>query len=104
MFAKPNYDSQTLLLDPVKWEVIPELGFVDCEKLVIQDVGDGRRKFAGQPWRSRSERLKDEPIIESQAMQGSMWIMPVPGGINISGNFSPEGYGVAYQDSVEVCE
>lgn len=90
-------------LDPVKWEIIPELGFIDCEKLVIQDVGDGKRKFAGQPWKSRSQRLINEPIIESQAMQGSMWIMPRAWWDKHIGELQSEGYGVAYQDSVEVC-
>jgi glycosyltransferase involved in cell wall biosynthesis len=90
-------------LDPIKWEIMENEGYVDCEKLVIQDMGNGVRKFSGQKWASRAKEMKDVPIIESQAMQGSMWIMPRKWFDEVcGGELEVEGYGVTYQDSVEV--
>ncbi len=89
-------------LDPVKWEVM-DIPPIDCEKLVIQ--GEGKdRKFSGQRWDSRAKLLKDVPVIESQAMQGSMWIIPRKWFDEVcGGELQTEGYGPTYQDSVEVC-
>jgi len=103
--CQPNWvmTARRFYLDPIKWEVMPEHGYVDCEKLVIQDMGNGVRKFAGQKWKTRSEELKDTPIIESQAMQGSMWIAHRDFWIKTCGELQTEGYGPTYQDSVEVC-
>lgn len=84
-------------LDPVRWEVM-DIEPVYHEKLVIQDG----KKFAGQRWRSRDEALKDEPITETTAMQGSMWIMPKAWWDKHIKELQTEGYGPSYQDSVEV--
>lgn len=103
--CQPNeiMTARRFFLDPVKWEVM-DLEPVECEKLVIQDMGNGVRKFSGQRWTSRAEKLRDEPLIEGQAMQGSMWIMPRKWWDEvIGGELQSEGYGPAYQDSVEVC-
>lgn len=84
-------------LDPVKWEVM-DLEPVYHEKLVIQEG----KKFSGQRWRSRDEALKDTPITETTAMQGSMWIANREFWIKTCGELQTEGYGPSYQDSVEV--
>lgn len=103
--CQPNeiMTARRYFLDPVKWEVMTEHGYIDCEKLVIQDMGNGVRKFSGQRWSSRAEKLQNEPLIEAQAMQGSMWIMPRKWWDTHIKELQTEGYGPAYQDSVEVC-
>jgi glycosyltransferase involved in cell wall biosynthesis len=90
-------------LDPIKWEVMTGEGFVDYEKLAIQNVSDTVRKFAGRPWRERTEKRKDVMIDETQAMQGSMWIMPRKWWDTHIKELQTEGYGPLIQDSVEVC-
>lgn len=90
-------------LNPIKWEIMEEEGYVDCEKLVIQDMGNGVRKFSGQKWASRAKELKDEPIIESQGMQGSMWIVNREFFLKTVGELNTEKFGPTYQDSTEVC-
>lgn len=88
-------------LDPEKWQVMDK-PYVDYERLVIQDVGNGIRKFAGQRWESRKKERANVPIDETQAMQGSMWIMPRAWWDKHIGELQTEGYGPLYQDSVEV--
>ena len=76
--CQPNWilTARRYFLDPVQWKVMDDKP-VDCEKLVIQKDSDGTElKWSGQRWSSRAKELKDEPIIEAQAMQGSMWVMP----------------------------
>ncbi len=91
-------------LDPIKWEEMKEKGFVDYERLVIQDVGNGVRKFAGQPWKERTRERADILLDENQAIQGSFWVMPRKWWETvIGGELKSEGYGPTYQDSVEVC-
>ena len=101
--CEPNWivTARRFFLDSVKWEVM-DIPPVDCEKLVIQDCGNGVRKFAGQRWDSRAEELKDVPIIESMAMQGSMWCMPRKWWDDIIGELQTEGYGPHYGDSHEM--
>jgi glycosyltransferase involved in cell wall biosynthesis len=84
-------------LDPVKWERM-DLEPVNFEKLVIQDGV----KFSGQRWKSRDEELKDVPIAETMAMQGSMWIMPHKWWEDVIVELQTEGYGQMYQDSHEM--
>jgi len=86
-------------LDPVKWEVMEDKGFVDYEKLVIQNVSPGVRKFTGKPWSPK----RTEMVDETTAMQGSMWIMPRKWWDEHIKELQTEGYGPSYQDSVEVC-
>jgi len=79
-------------LDPVKWEVM-DLPYVDYEKLVIQEG----KKFAGQPWK------KEGPMIdETQAMQGSCWVMKRSWWDKVIGELQTDGYGPLYQDSHEM--
>lgn len=102
--CKPNeiMTAKRFFLDPVKWEVMPDEP-VEHEKLVIQNVSEGVRKFSGQRWRSRDIEQKDVPISETLAMQGSMWIMPTKWWHDVIGEMQTEGYGPLIQDSVEVC-
>ena len=88
-------------LDPEKWEVM-DIPPIDYEKLVIQNCGNGVRKFSGKRWKSRTEKRKDIMIDETQAQQGSMWIANRKFFLKVVGELQSEGYGVAYQDSVEV--
>lgn len=103
--CKPNQimTARRYFLDPVKWEVMEDKGCIDHERLGIQDCGNGIRKFSGQKWKSRDEKQKDVMISETQAMQGSMWIMPRKWWDKHIKELQTEGYGPAYQDSVEVC-
>lgn len=99
--CQPNWimTARRFFLDPVKWEVMPDPP-VECEKLVIQ--GDNV-KFSGQRWESRAEEFKNEPLVESMAMQGSMWLMPRKWWDEVIGELQTEGYGPHYQDSHEMC-
>jgi hypothetical protein len=85
-------------LDPVKWEVMHDAKPVDYEKLVIQ----GGVKFSGQKWDSRSVEMKNVPIGETMAMQGSCWVMPRSWWDKVIGELQTEGYGPLYQDSHEM--
>lgn len=85
-------------LDPVKWAVMPEQGYVDFEKLVIQD----NTKFSGQRWPSRTKELEKMMIAETMAMQGSCWLMPRAWWDKVIGALQSEGYGTLYQDSHEM--
>jgi len=102
--CEPNQimTARRYFLDPNKWEVMKELGYIDYERLNIQDCGKEGRKFSGQKWRSRDKARKDVMVDETQAMQGSMWIMPRAWWDKHIKELQTEGYGPAYQDSVEV--
>lgn len=84
-------------LDPVKWEVM-DIDPVITEKLIIQD----NKKFSGVRWKSRDEKYKDRDLVESMAMQGSMWFMPKKWFNEVIGELQTEGYGQMYQDSHEM--
>ncbi len=89
-------------LDPIKWERM-DIAPVDCEKLVIQKDDQGNDvKFAGQPWRSREKEFKDAMVLESTAMQGSMWVMSRKHWDEVIIELQTEGYGPTYQDSHEM--
>lgn len=90
-------------LNPEKWEVMGDKEPVEHEKLVIQNVSDGIRKFSGVRWRDRDEAQKDVMISETLAMQGSMWIANREFFLKTVGELQTEGYGPLIQDSVEVC-
>lgn len=102
--CKPNQimTATRYFLDPIKWEVMDDEP-VYHEKLVIQNVSDTVRKFAGRRWRERDEKQKDVPISEMTAMQGSMWIANRDFFNKTVGELQTEGYGPLIQDSVEVC-
>lgn len=94
--------AKRFFLDPIKWEVMPDEP-VEHEKLVIQNVSEGVRKFAGTRWKSRDKKQKDVMISETLAMQGSMWIANREFFLKTVGELQTEGYGPLIQDSVEVC-
>ena len=102
--CKPNQimTPRRYFLDPVKWEVMEEKGYVDSEKLVIQDCGNGIRKFSGQKWKSRDEKFKDVQIFESFAVQGSFWIIPRALWEKAVGAFDSDRFGPHQQDSHEL--
>ena len=102
--CKPNQimTPRRYFLDPIKWAVMEEQGYVDSEKLVIQDCGNGVRKFSGQKWISRDKEFKDVPIFESFAMQGSFWIVPRALWEEAVGAFDSERFGPHQQDSHEL--
>lgn len=89
-------------LDPVQWKVMEDEP-IEHEKLVIRDIGNGVRKFAGQRWKSRDKAQKDVMVSEMLAMQGSMWIANREFFLKTVGELQTEGYGPLIQDSVEVC-
>lgn len=97
--CEPNWivTARRYYLDTDYWEVM-DIEPVDCEKLVIQDG----KKFAGQKWASRSKELENESIIESMAMQGSMWVMPRKWWDDVIGELQTGGYGPLIQDSHEM--
>ena len=98
--CEPNWIVTPLryFLDPVKWEVM-DLPPVDVCKLKIN--GDPP-KFSGVEWKSRSEELKDQKIVETMAMQGSCWVMPHKWWDEVIGELQTEGYGPLIQDSHEM--
>jgi len=114
MFA-PGYDvTLSKNCDP-KWIVTPVRYFLDVEKwekmdkepvvyekLMIQDMGNGVRKFAGFPWSERTEERKDRDIDGTMAMQGSCWLMHKKWWEDVIGELQHEGYGPLYQDSHEM--
>jgi len=89
-------------LDPEKWEVMEDKGYIDCEKMVIQDMGNGVRKFSGQKWKSRAEKYKNKSVIEAEAQQGSCWVANRKFFLETVGELDTEHYGPLIQDSVEV--
>ena len=101
--CKPNWimTPRRYFLDPVKWEVM-DIPFVDYSRLVIQNLGNGVQKFAGQVWRTRRRRRKNIMIDETMAMQGSCWIMHRKWWNDVIGELQTEGYGPHYQDSHEM--
>lgn len=89
-------------LDPVKWEIMQDIPPVDYSRLVIQDCGNGIRKFAGQEWKSRAKERTDIMCDETEAMQGSMWCMSKKHWDEVIVELETEGYGPHYGDSHEM--
>ena len=96
--CEPNWivTAKRFFLDPVEWKLM-DLPPVEHEKLVIQGG-----KFAGSRWPERDELMKDTPISETMAMQGSMWVMPHEWWDKVIGELQTEGYGPLIQDSHEM--
>jgi len=86
-------------LDVEKWKVM-DIKPVDYEKLII--VNDRWHKFAGQRWRTRERERESMKIDETMAMQGSFWIMPRSWWNKVIKRLDSNGYGILYQDSVEM--
>ena len=97
--CRPNWivTATRYFLDPEKWEVM-DIPPVNYEKLVIQ----GGKKFAGVRWKERDEKRKDVMIDETQAMQGSVWVMSRQWWDKVIVELQTEGYGQMYQDSHEM--
>jgi len=93
--CKPNWimTARRYFLDPVKWEVMKDKGYVDYMKLKISGG-----KFTGVS-RPGDDSQK---IQESQAMQGSMWVIKRKWWDDVIGELQTEGYGPLIQDSHEM--
>lgn len=89
-------------LDPKKWEIMEDQGYVDYEKLVIQGKDGEIQKFSGRRWRSRDEANAHKTIDQTMAMQGSCWVMSRKWWLDVIGELQTEGYGPLYQDSHEM--
>jgi len=98
--CQPNWimTGKRFYLDPEKWEYMDKKP-VECEKLVIQNCGEGVRKFSGQRW----DNPNKEALVEGYGMQGSFWLMPHKWWDSVISELRTEGYGPAYQDSTEMC-
>lgn len=98
--CKPNWvmTAKRYFLNPVNWKVMDEHNPVITEKLIIQ----GDKKFSGIKWPERDKEFEDRDLIESMAMQGSMWLMPRAWWERVIGELQTEGYGQMYQDSHEM--
>jgi glycosyltransferase involved in cell wall biosynthesis len=93
--------AKRFFLDPEKWKVM-DIEPVEHEKLVIQNVSEGVRKFSGVRWKSRDEKQKDVMVSEMFGMQGSCWIANRAFFLKTVGELQTDGYGPHQQDSVEV--
>ena len=92
--CQPNWivTPRRYFLDVVKWEVM-DIPPVDTMDLKIRDG-----KFCGVD----RKRVNDIMIEESQAMQGSCWVMPHKWWNDVIGELQTEGYGPLIQDSHEM--
>ena len=90
-------------LNPIEWKIMEDKGYRDYEKLVIQNMGGGIRKFSGKEWKERTEKRKNVQIDETEAMQGSFWIANREFFLKTVGELQTENFGQLIQDSVEVC-
>jgi len=88
-------------LDPYKWEVMADKGYVDYEKLVILDP-PRPRKFSGVKWIERSRRRRKVSLDETMAFQGSCWVMPRSWWEKVIVALDSNGYGPHYQDTTEM--
>lgn len=85
-------------LDPKKWEIM-DMPPVEYEKLVIQSTETGK-KFTGYP--APRPDPTSGTIYETQAMQGSFWIMHKRWWEKVIVDLQTEGYGPHLQDSHEM--
>jgi hypothetical protein len=101
---EPNWivTARRYFLDPHKWEVMKEKGYVDYEKLAIRSRKGKEQKFTGVTWYSRRRKRENRKIDETMAMQGSCWVMPRSWWDSVVKELQTEGYGPHYQDSVEM--
>ena len=93
--CQPNWimTARRYFLDPVKWEIMQEHGYVDYMDLKISGG-----KFSGVTRPGDDSQM----IQESRAMQGSMWLMPHKWWKDVIGELQTEGYGPLIQDSHEM--
>ncbi len=88
-------------LDPVKWEVMENKGYLDYEKLIIKDTPE-MKKFSAVKWRERTLERADTAVDETMAMQGSCWFMKRSWWDKVVNKLQVHGYGNMYQDSTEM--
>ena len=90
-------------LDPVKWEVMQEKGYIDYEKLeIIHKPHKNRTKFSAVAWRRRTKERRDILLDETMAFQGSVWVMSRHWWDTVIVRLDSEGYGTLYQDTTEM--
>ena len=90
-------------LDPVKWEVKEDKGFIDYEKLLVIEKPDkGVRKFSAVAWKARTRERAHIPYDETMACQGSCWVMPRAWWDTVIKRLDSNGYGPLYQDTTEM--
>jgi glycosyltransferase involved in cell wall biosynthesis len=87
-------------LNPETWTVMSQEPKRFSKLIICEDLA--KTKFAGVTWHTRNKEMKDVPIAETMAMQGSMWIMKKSWWEKVIGELQSEGYGNLYQDSVEM--
>jgi len=90
-------------LDPIKWEIMPEKGYIDYEKLIIlRKPHKGIEKFSAVAWSRRTKERADIMVDETMAFQGSVWIMPSSWWHSVIHRLDSFGYGTHYQDTTEM--
>jgi hypothetical protein len=89
-------------LNPVKWQIMNEHAPIDYEKLLIIEKPDGRRKFSGVEWRSRTKERAHITLDESMCLQGSCWVMARSWWDKVIMRLDSFGYGTHYQDTTEM--
>jgi hypothetical protein len=106
----PGYDRILIETCQPNWIVTPRRFFLDADKWEVMDIPPIETlklvikggKFTGENWPERNEQFKDEPLVETMAMQGSMWLMPHKWWDEVIGELQTEGYGPLIQDSHEM--
>lgn len=86
-------------LDPENWKVLDEYGYVDYEKLLIVNEPP---KFSSVKWLNRTKSRAKIMLDETMAFQGSCWVMTKKLWDTTIKDLDSEGYGILYQDSVEM--
>ena len=101
--CRPNWIMTAVryFLDTDKWEVMDKEPVV-YEKLKIRDLGNGKHKFEGRVWHSRTVEHKNKMIDQTMAMQGSCWVMRKSWWEKVIVELDTKNYGTMYQDSHEM--
>jgi glycosyltransferase involved in cell wall biosynthesis len=111
IFAK-GYD--TVLTTNIKdnWIVVPRRYFLDVDKWEVMDISpvdyeklliiENPRKFSAVKWKNRTKTRVNKMIDETMAFQGSCWVMSKKLWDTTIKDLDSEGYGILYQDSVEM--
>jgi glycosyltransferase involved in cell wall biosynthesis len=85
-------------LDTEKWEVMKEEGYIDYDRLFINDP----MKIGGIHWNSRRDERADILIDDTMVIQGSCWVMSRKHW-DWLGPLQEEGYGTFTQEPIEIC-
>lgn len=84
-------------LDVDKWEVMEEEGYIDYDKLFI----DNPEKIGGVHWTGRRIERENILIDETMVFQGSCWVMSKKHW-DWLGGLQEEGYGTFTQEPIEL--